>query len=227
MRVRDLNWMQLEDYLELDDRNRPSARLHRAARLPVARDRQPSRRARCDRGRRSRSASPCCRCSPTGWRRALLPIPGVPRSPSLVRGGAVGSAGFAARPGVRPRADRQRARREQLRRRAGSQRMACAGTTGGAASGSGRSSTRSIPTRATRPGWRASRGRGSPASRSRTRTSRLWTVQDAVTDPAEFRRLAGDGSFGGFYERPEGQMLEIWDAAVDEVRVLLDSGWTS
>jgi creatinine amidohydrolase len=46
-----------------------------------------------------------------------------------------------------------------------------------------------------------------------------------VTDPAEFRRLAGDGSFGGFYERPDQEMLRIWEAAVDEVRTLLQSGW--
>ena len=50
---------------------------------------------------------------------------------------------------------------------------------------------------------------------------------DTVTDPAEFRRLAGDGSFGGFYERPDVEMLEIWDAAVAEVRAQLESGWAS
>jgi creatinine amidohydrolase len=49
-------------------------------------------------------------------------------------------------------------------------------------------------------------------------------LQD-VTDPGEFRRLAGDGSFGGFYERPDEEMLRIWEAAVDEVRGLLESGW--
>lgn len=46
-----------------------------------------------------------------------------------------------------------------------------------------------------------------------------------VTDPAEFRERAGDGSLGGFYERPDEEMLEIWAAAVDEVRTLLESGW--
>jgi creatinine amidohydrolase len=46
-----------------------------------------------------------------------------------------------------------------------------------------------------------------------------------VTDPGEFRRLAGDGCFGGFYERPDEEMLQIWEAAVDEVRSLLASGW--
>jgi creatinine amidohydrolase len=49
-------------------------------------------------------------------------------------------------------------------------------------------------------------------------------LQD-VADPREFRQLAGDGSFGGFYERPDEVMLQIWEAAVDEVRALLESGW--
>jgi creatinine amidohydrolase len=48
-----------------------------------------------------------------------------------------------------------------------------------------------------------------------------------VTDPEEFRRVAGDGSFGGFYERPDKEMLRIWEAAVDEVRALLEWGWGS
>jgi len=51
-------------------------------------------------------------------------------------------------------------------------------------------------------------------------------LQD-VTDPGEFRGLAGDGSFGGFYERPDEEMLQIWAAAVDEVRALLESGWSA
>jgi creatinine amidohydrolase len=50
-------------------------------------------------------------------------------------------------------------------------------------------------------------------------------VLQNVTDPREFRRLAEDGSFGGFYERPDEEMLQIWEAAVDEVRELLESGW--
>jgi creatinine amidohydrolase len=48
-----------------------------------------------------------------------------------------------------------------------------------------------------------------------------------TTDPGEFRRAAGDGSFGGFYERPDEEMLRIWEVAVAEVRALLESGWPS
>jgi len=46
-----------------------------------------------------------------------------------------------------------------------------------------------------------------------------------ITDPAEMRRVAGDGSFGGWYERPDEEMLRIWQAGVEEVRSLLESGW--
>lgn len=44
-------------------------------------------------------------------------------------------------------------------------------------------------------------------------------------DPGELRRAAGDGSFGGWYERPDEQMLKVWQAGVEEIRGLLESGW--
>ena len=44
-------------------------------------------------------------------------------------------------------------------------------------------------------------------------------------EPAEIRRVLGDGCFGGFYERPEDEVLELWRAGVDEARELLESGW--
>ena len=43
-------------------------------------------------------------------------------------------------------------------------------------------------------------------------------------DPQELSRVAGDGSFGGWYERPEEEMLELWRAGVEEVRELLALG---
>jgi creatinine amidohydrolase len=46
-----------------------------------------------------------------------------------------------------------------------------------------------------------------------------------VHDPAEFRRLMGDGSFGGVYEHSDEDMLRIWQAGVEEVRALLEDGW--
>jgi creatinine amidohydrolase len=39
------------------------------------------------------------------------------------------------------------------------------------------------------------------------------------------RNLIGDGNFGGYYERPDEEMLEIWAAAVEETRQLIAEGW--
>jgi creatinine amidohydrolase len=35
-------------------------------------------------------------------------------------------------------------------------------------------------------------------------------------DPAEFRRLLGDGAFGGWYQRPDDEMLRLWQVGVEE-----------
>jgi creatinine amidohydrolase len=43
--------------------------------------------------------------------------------------------------------------------------------------------------------------------------------------PAEYRALLGDGSFGGRYEHADDDMLRIWEAGVDEIRNLLERGW--
>ena len=43
--------------------------------------------------------------------------------------------------------------------------------------------------------------------------------------PAEVRRGLGDGSFGGLYQRPDEDVLRIWRAGVEEVRELLEHGW--
>ncbi|MSR21149.1 MAG: creatininase family protein [Gemmatimonadetes bacterium] len=43
--------------------------------------------------------------------------------------------------------------------------------------------------------------------------------------PARFRALIGDGSFGGYYERPEEEMGAIWKIAVEETRAVLTDGW--
>ena len=50
-------------------------------------------------------------------------------------------------------------------------------------------------------------------------------VEASVHDPAEFRRVVGDGSFGGAYEHTDEDMLRIWQAGVEEVRELLANGW--
>jgi len=43
--------------------------------------------------------------------------------------------------------------------------------------------------------------------------------------PARFRETIGDGSFGGWYTRPDDEMMRIWEIAVRETRLLLTEGW--
>jgi creatinine amidohydrolase len=42
---------------------------------------------------------------------------------------------------------------------------------------------------------------------------------------ARLREMLGDGSFGGYYERPERDMARIWETAVIETRARLTEGW--
>jgi len=44
--------------------------------------------------------------------------------------------------------------------------------------------------------------------------------------PSAAREVAGDGSFGGRYARPDDEVLELWRAGVEGARALLETGWT-
>jgi creatinine amidohydrolase len=46
-----------------------------------------------------------------------------------------------------------------------------------------------------------------------------------MLDPAGMRALIGDGNYGGRYQRPDHEMLAIWDVAVQETRALIADGW--
>ena len=46
-----------------------------------------------------------------------------------------------------------------------------------------------------------------------------------VAGPKQLRDVIGDGSFGGLYQRSDEEMSRIWQAGVEEVRELLESGW--
>jgi len=46
-----------------------------------------------------------------------------------------------------------------------------------------------------------------------------------VLPPAEVRAYVGDGNYGGAYEKPDADMLRIWGVAVEETRALLEGGW--
>jgi creatinine amidohydrolase len=40
-------------------------------------------------------------------------------------------------------------------------------------------------------------------------------------DPAEVRREVGDGSYGGWYERPDEDVMRVWQIGVEETRAAL------
>jgi creatinine amidohydrolase len=44
-------------------------------------------------------------------------------------------------------------------------------------------------------------------------------------DPAAIRELLGDGQLGGYYERPDEDVLRVWAAGVEETRAVIESGW--
>ena len=46
-----------------------------------------------------------------------------------------------------------------------------------------------------------------------------------VLPPAEVRAYVGDGNYGGAYEKPDADILRIWGVAVEETRALLEGGW--
>jgi len=43
--------------------------------------------------------------------------------------------------------------------------------------------------------------------------------------PPEVREYLGDGNFAGYYQRPDDEMLSIWNIAIEETRALLTDGW--
>lgn len=43
--------------------------------------------------------------------------------------------------------------------------------------------------------------------------------------PAQFRERVGDGSFGGYYERPDEELAAVWAVAVEETRAAISGGW--
>ncbi|MBY0612808.1 MAG: creatininase family protein [Beijerinckiaceae bacterium] len=44
-------------------------------------------------------------------------------------------------------------------------------------------------------------------------------------DPGAKKRLLGDGNYGGFYQRPDEDMLAIWEVAVEETRAIIATDW--
>ena len=44
-------------------------------------------------------------------------------------------------------------------------------------------------------------------------------------EPKSVRKYLNDGNYGGFYQRDDDEMMKVWRAAVDETRALLEEGW--
>ena len=44
-------------------------------------------------------------------------------------------------------------------------------------------------------------------------------------DPGRTRQRLGDGNYGGYYQRPDEEMLTIWEIAVKETREVLERAW--
>ncbi len=51
------------------------------------------------------------------------------------------------------------------------------------------------------------------------------TALKEVLDPAAFRAAVGDGNYGGVYQRPDEEMMAIWEVAVAEAREAMETGW--
>jgi creatinine amidohydrolase len=50
-------------------------------------------------------------------------------------------------------------------------------------------------------------------------------VRYGTVHPRRVREVIGDGSFAGSYARPDEEVLRVWRAGVEEVRELLEHGW--
>ncbi len=44
-------------------------------------------------------------------------------------------------------------------------------------------------------------------------------------DPVSLRSYLGDGNYGGLYQRPDSDLLALWQVAVEETRELLTGTW--
>ena len=43
--------------------------------------------------------------------------------------------------------------------------------------------------------------------------------------PTDLRARLGDGCFGGFYQRPDADLMKVWDVAVEETRRQIAEDW--
>ena len=46
-----------------------------------------------------------------------------------------------------------------------------------------------------------------------------------MLNPTQVREYIGEGNFGGVFQRPDDEMLALWQVAVEETRELIETGW--
>ena len=47
----------------------------------------------------------------------------------------------------------------------------------------------------------------------------------SVLDPLALRAVIGDGNYGGVYQKPDQEMMELWGVTVAEAREVMEGGW--
>ena len=233
VRISDMNWMQVEEYLQRDDR-------------AVLRSAAPSSTAICG----SPSTAFCRNASPS---EAAEPL-GVPVFPVVAYGV---TPYFREFPGIDLAARRDASqRRARHSRQHGAQRLSPhpdrerprrqwrgAAVRAGVGRGSRRLSRdlSQLVERAAHVG----EGAGDRSCRvarvvdgefsvdAAARTSRCPPTQRPMVDlarvrlldPVALRAYLGDGNYGGVYQRSDEDMRALWDVAVEETRALLDGSW--
>jgi len=57
------------------------------------------------------------------------------------------------------------------------------------------------------------------------RKAPIETALKSVLDNRAFREYVGDGNYGGYYQRPDEEMMAIWEVAKAEATQALEEGW--
>ena len=232
-RARDLNWMQVEEYVTRDDRVvLPVGSTEQHGYLSLETDNILAERVSAEAA--DPLAAPVLPVLAYGLTPDVRRVPGQPDAAARhLRRGAARPTDPLHSQGFRRLLARQRPRREHRR--------------------PARSSANGRPqTRARRPSSTAG-GRASPCRPRRGEVDPEpshanwfenfpWTRLAGVELPperkppldeaayrvagrAQARELLGDGVFSGAYELPDDQVERVWSAGVAEVREILESGW--
>ena len=233
MRIKDLNWMQVEEYLKRDDRAvLPLGSTEQHAYLSLATDRS-ARRARRGRGRGAARRSRCSRCVSYGITPNFRAYPGtvslrVETFLAVVRDclDALAAQGF---------------RRVLIVNGHGGNLPAMAFVNEWVADHPGMkvkfhnwwnapktiAKVHEIDPVASHASWMENFPwtRVEGVTPPTTQKPMIDWPAVSMAGPANVRTHLGDGNFGGCYQRSDDEMMAIWAVAVEETRALLAGGW--